>query len=97
MDFNSHARVGRDGKDSIRQLTAADFNSHARVGRDWRSGEVNSMDENFNSHARVGRDRRLVRDYEILPLHFNSHARVGRDGVSVSEDFFREISTHTPV
>ena len=33
----------------------------------------------FNSHARVGRDRRLVREYEILPLHFNSHARVGRD------------------
>ena len=35
VNFNSHARVGRDFPVFLGQLLDADFNSHARVGRDW--------------------------------------------------------------
>ena len=35
MNFNSHARVGRDNDVLIDQNYSADFNSHARVGRDF--------------------------------------------------------------
>ena len=34
LNFNSHARVGRDRKQENRTSSALHFNSHARVGRD---------------------------------------------------------------
>ena len=33
-NFNSHARVGRDGSSFLHHLKLSHFNSHARVGRD---------------------------------------------------------------
>ena len=33
-DFNSHARVGRDGSGDPDRSLRGNFNSHARVGRD---------------------------------------------------------------
>ena len=42
IDFNSHARVGRDDLDLITlERCNENFNSHARVGRDlWKTLEV---------------------------------------------------------
>ena len=57
VDFNSHARVGRDATAAIGALAAtADFNSHARVGRDGHPPGGAETGADFNSHARVGRD-----------------------------------------
>ena len=33
-NFNSHARVGRDGEQRMNREILFNFNSHARVGRD---------------------------------------------------------------
>ena len=55
-DFNSHARVGRDGVYSSEPMKFVDFNSHARVGRDLPVSVSYTDQKNFNSHARVGRD-----------------------------------------
>ena len=33
-NFNSHARVGRDGTEQQSNYNMSHFNSHARVGRD---------------------------------------------------------------
>ena len=57
VDFNSHARVGRDETCLIRNvLGCAHFNSHARVGRDTPTTVLGFIPNDFNSHARVGRD-----------------------------------------
>ena len=55
-DFNSHARVGRDGLILIIPMIMHNFNSHARVGRDRGRLKILGVVKNFNSHARVGRD-----------------------------------------
>ena len=34
MNFNSHARVGRDSGGAVKVKQIGNFNSHARVGRD---------------------------------------------------------------
>ena len=57
MDFNSHARVGRDDDIIVCGRCEDDFNSHARVGRDLCQNFLCGFSGNFNSHARVGRDR----------------------------------------
>ena len=56
VNFNSHARVGRDYMATDLQRRINNFNSHARVGRDCESNADKGMLANFNSHARVGRD-----------------------------------------
>ena len=57
MDFNSHARVGRDSTDVGGDEAKKHFNSHARVGRDIGRVRLTTTGRlNFNSHARVGRD-----------------------------------------
>ena len=35
LNFNSHARVGRDVEQPEEKDSINDFNSHARVGRDY--------------------------------------------------------------
>ena len=55
-DFNSHARVGRDGAKLHVYSLNNHFNSHARVGRDNICHVHMAIANNFNSHARVGRD-----------------------------------------
>ena len=59
MDFNSHARVGRDSKAVPEVVGSPDFNSHARVGRDNDLAIACRPLMDFNSHARVGRDTRI--------------------------------------
>ncbi len=67
VDFNSHARVGRDRNVAHALPGNADFNSHARVGRDEKCLPMLQCNEDFNSHARVGRDR--VADRLIIAGH----------------------------
>ena len=55
-NFNSHARVGRDGRGDAYFLQPSNFNSHARVGRDLNEYGQIQIYNDFNSHARVGRD-----------------------------------------
>ena len=97
VDFNSHARVGRDYYRLFRYGNHVNFNSHARVGRDLDiTPKILNHSEYFNSHARVGRDK-SVSAYILNFSDFNSHARVGRD-VKVFRGIAPEkISTHTPV
>ena len=97
LNFNSHARVGRDILVSKAVKHLSYFNSHARVGRDIRAvGNTLIISLNFNSHARVGRDGNSYLTVEKI-LDFNSHARVGRDLPFMLFIFLRfRISTHTP-
>ena len=95
IDFNSHARVGRDQILPARQLYAGHFNSHARVGRDRYQMQLRLLYYHFNSHARVGRDQ-LTLIYRLWLFDFNSHARVGRDPRGFAISSVRPISTHTP-
>ena len=68
VNFNSHARVGRDLRIHGRSTDGDYFNSHARVGRDLGDTAAAASCSNFNSHARVGRDHGrylLFLGYEI--------------------------------
>ena len=94
-NFNSHARVGRDGDVPVPDLRCINFNSHARVGRDQSGARLRHVKMNFNSHARVGRDSALLAAAH-LQMNFNSHARVGRDGGRGFARNVERISTHTP-
>ena len=78
MDFNSHARVGRDPV-VYRVLQFVIISTHTPA---WGVTAYNVRRHlhcgNFNSHARVGRD--AYQDETLLTyIDFNSHARVGRD------------------
>ena len=56
FNFNSHARVGRDGFFGYLSPYPTNFNSHARVRRDDLNFFPIAIAFHFNSHARVGRD-----------------------------------------
>ena len=60
VDFNSHARVGRDEITIYKAASCVYFNSHARVGRDIVPGAIHIQGVYFNSHARVGRDGAML-------------------------------------
>ena len=68
VNFNSHARVGRDHTQVEKVEQSLHFNSHARVGRDVYGFYVRGTCFDFNSHARVGRDTSLRRSSIILSI-----------------------------
>ena len=52
-DFNSHARVGRDGALYGAKVQTYNFNSHARVGRDLRCGDCGGAMIAISTHTPV--------------------------------------------
>ena len=82
LNFNSHARVGRDNGTDVFKWWMGDFNSHARVGRDTPRLDMWEELTDFNSHARVGRDVLAASGLHGSCPYFNSHARVGRDAAN---------------
>ena len=60
LDFNSHAREGRDAAAMAYETLQENFNSHAREGRDVFQYHLPNVFDYFNSHAREGRDMPAV-------------------------------------
>ena len=74
MDFNSHARVGRDAIEPVLQNWITNFNSHARVGRDGNKTMEHVTQRDFNSHARVGRDDHVLTDHVLIRISTHTPA-----------------------
>ena len=53
LDFNSHARVGRDTRLTAPVTKTGNFNSHARVGRDWMAVKFPGTKSWISTHTPV--------------------------------------------
>ena len=94
-DFNSHARVGRDGGGGQNSACSHHFNSHARVGRDTLNFAKYRRSSYFNSHARVGRDISSLDGGLMSRISTHTPAWGVTDPVLIDNDLI-DISTHTP-
>ena len=77
LDFNSHARVGRDDDAIDMKTDSENFNSHARVGRD-KDLTTAAAYTIISTHTPAW-GVTLTDFVRVFPPDFNSHARVGRD------------------
>ena len=96
MNFNSHAREGRDVYGLYELPKDVNFNSHAREGRDHLMQMTREQSQLFQLTRpwRAWQYRNWGGDWL---MDFNSHAREGRDGLHIWVMLLLLISTHTPV
>ena len=96
MDFNSHAREGRDTRRFDGRISRV-ISTHTPVkGVTAFRSHLQHLQSYFNSHAREGRDLKQFQIGDVMG-NFNSHAREGRDFLFIPELHSDGISTHTPV
>ena len=70
LNFNPHARVGRDFSYENILTHFSYFNPHARVGRDEQLEQ-----SHFNPHARVGRDSSMRDIADMLGVFQSTRPR----------------------
>ena len=81
MNFNSHAREGRDADQSNAPTRAENFNSHAREGRD-NTDHNNNLTQKISTHTPVKGVTFINQHRWHKTNYFNSHAREGRDNLA---------------
>ena len=79
MNFNPHARVGRDDVDDEYCKNALYFNPHARVGRDVHSLFLTDKIQIISIHTPAWGVTQPRHNDCDRTRYFNPHARVGRD------------------
>ena len=96
VNFNSHARVGRDKSLSKGFSRSQAFQLTRPRGARPSNLSINCASVIFQLTRPRGARPRTKSPFGVVATYFNSHARVGRDIFSGCNDYIFHISTHTP-